>query len=102
MMIYIGIGIGILGLVLILYALRKRGEIFGGGYDSLEHFQSLLKEGIRYEDDFVENYRNKKMDDSIMELFGENRTEAEKIFNILLEESLGHKRVLANILAKLK
>ncbi|MFA5185707.1 MAG: hypothetical protein WC551_04420 [Patescibacteria group bacterium] len=70
--------------------------------DPLEKITSLIKQGILYEEEFVEVYFKVIRDEGFMENFGENKEEARQLLTTMIEESRGHKNLLENVMANLK
>ncbi len=70
--------------------------------DPLEKIMSLIKQGILYEEEFVEVYFKVIRDEGFMENFGENKEEARQLLTTMIEESKGHKNLLENVMANLK
>jgi hypothetical protein len=66
-----------------------------------EDLRELIKEGIIYEDDFIELYMKLIRDEGFLEYFGAGRGEAEKLLNILTSESREHKKSLVEIINSL-
>jgi hypothetical protein len=69
--------------------------------EALTKMRNLISTGIVYEDEFVEKYFNILQDEDFMTYFGEKRSEAERLFNSMIEESKKHKEGLQSIYEKL-
>ncbi len=67
----------------------------------MEELYKLLKEGVKYEDEFITSYLKLVTDDGFMEFFGDKQEEAEKTLRQLIRESGGHKETLEEIINNL-
>jgi len=70
--------------------------------DPLAHMKDLIKQGIIYEDEFVDVYYKVIRDEGFMDSFGANKDEARGLLSTMIDESKGHKTLLENVLANLK
>lgn len=70
--------------------------------DPLVHLKELIKQGVVYEDEFVDVYFKVIRDEGFMENFGEHKEEALQLLTTMIEESKGHKSLLENVMANLK
>lgn len=68
----------------------------------MEELESLIKQGILWEDEFVETYLKLIKNEEYLEFFGERKEEAKKLLNIMITESGEHKKTLEDLFGKIK
>lgn len=93
----------IVGVVLLMYLYippffgkRQAKEIA-----PLAELKSLLVNGVKYEDEFIETYMSYLRDEGFMLLFGGRQTETRQIMDTLISESKFHKSSLENVITNL-
>ncbi len=68
----------------------------------MENIESLIKQGILWEDEFVDTYLKLIRDEEYMEFFGEKKEEAKRLLDIMIAESEEHKKSLEQLFGELK
>lgn len=68
----------------------------------MENIESLIKQGILWEDEFVDTYLKLIRDEEYMEFFGEKKEEAKRLLDVMIAESGEHKKSLEQLFGELK
>lgn len=68
----------------------------------MENLERLIKQGILWEDEFVDTYLKLIQSKEYMEFFGENKEKAKNLLDIMIKESGEHKRSLEELFGELK
>lgn len=92
----------VVAVAIFLAAYAKWRKTPGQPGDPLEHIHELIKQGIIYEEEFVEVYFKVVRDEGFMGNFGANQEEAKTLLTTMIEESKGHKSLLESVMNGLK
>lgn len=60
----------------------------------------MIKQGVLYEEEFIETYGNLLREEEFLQYFGEHKDEAAKLLDQLIKESGFHKTTLEAVLKK--
>lgn len=90
----------LMALAVVVFSIK--GNSIQPETDPLERIMSLLKQGVLYEEEFVEVYFKVIRDEGFMDNFGVHKEEARQLLTTMIEESKGHKILLENVMANLK
>ncbi|MFZ6015069.1 MAG: hypothetical protein ACOYUZ_01805 [Patescibacteria group bacterium] len=102
MNIYAIVFIGIfaaLGTVVLIFILQQRKMKLSPVQK--QEIKDLIKQGIVYEDDFINTYYTMLRNQGYMHLFGGYEKQAHDLLFTMIQESKGHKASLENILKNL-
>jgi len=72
------------------------------GLQPTDRMKTMIREGIVYEDEFVNLYLKSLNDEQFMQFFGDKRDAAAKLLSTMVDESQKHKRALVHVLESLK
>ena len=68
----------------------------------MENLERLIKQGILWEDEFVDTYLKIIQNDEYLEFFGDQKEEAKRLLDIMIIESGEHKKSLEKLFGDLK
>ncbi|MBI5655108.1 hypothetical protein HZC53_05670 [Candidatus Uhrbacteria bacterium] len=99
---YVLIIVAAVSIVIFLAAYAKWRKAPGQPGDPLERIHELIKQGIIYEEEFVEVYFKVVRDEGFMANFGTHQEEAKTLLTTMIDESKGHKTLLESVMNGLK
>lgn len=67
----------------------------------MDNLESLIKQGILWEDEFVDTYLKIIKNPEYMEFFGDQKEEARRLLDVMISESEEHKRSLEKLFGDL-